>query len=79
MPTRDSSLFETAYFVLKEEAEERRVGKQEMLFEAMRIVEANSLSAKPPAYSRRHLMLAFLYGLFVGALVLALVLLLKML
>jgi len=79
MPTRDSSLFETAYFVLKDEAESRRPAKQEMLFEAMRILEENSLSGKPPAYARRHLVLAFLYGLFSGALLLAVVLLLRLL
>lgn len=76
MPTRDSSLFETAYFVLKEEAEARRPGRQEMLFEAMRILEENSLSGKSPVYSRRHLLFAFLYGALLGALVLAVVLLL---
>ena len=79
MPTRDSSLFETAYFVLKDEAEARRPSKNEMHFEAMRILEENSLAKRPPAYSRRHLLFAFLYGAFSGALLLALVLLLRVL
>ncbi len=77
MPTRTSTLFETAYFVLKEEAEARRPSESEMLCEAMRILEENSLAKKPQSYTRRHMLFAFLYGLFLGALLVALVLLLR--
>lgn len=72
MPTRDSALFETAYFVLKERAEARRPSEGEMLHEAMRILEENSLSKRPPTYRRRHLILACLVGVCLGALVVAL-------
>ena len=77
MPTRTSALFETAYFVLKEEAEARRPSESEMLCEAMRILEENSLAKKPPSYAWRHLVVSFLYGLFLGALLVALVLLFR--
>ena len=77
MPTRTSALFETAYFVLKEEAEARRPSESEMLCEAMRILEENSLTKREPRFSRRHLLLAFLYGLFLGALAVALAVLLR--
>ena len=77
MPTRTSALFETAYFVLKEEAEARRPSQSEMLCEAMRILEENSLSRRPQTYARRHLAIAFLYGLCLGALLVALALLLR--
>ena len=77
MPTRTSALFETAYFVLKEEAEARRPSESEMLCEAMRILEENSLSKKPQSFSRRHLICSFLYGLCLGALLVALTLLLR--
>ncbi len=77
MPTRDSSLFETAYFVVREEAEVRRPSAREMELEAMRILEENALAGQSPSYARRHLWLAFSYGLFLGALTLAVVLLLR--
>lgn len=77
MPTRDSALYETAYFVLKEEVESRRPSESEMLCEAMRILEENSLAGRPKTYSRRHLFLAFAYGLALGALAVALALLLR--
>lgn len=78
MPTRGSALFETAYFVLKDEAEARQPSKGEMICEAMRILEENAIAKKPPAYNRRHLLLAFLYGLFFGALLVALILLFRL-
>lgn len=77
MPTRTSALFETAYFVLKDEAQARRPSESEMLYEAQRILEENSIAKKPQSFARRHLLLAFFLGLLLGALAVALVLLLR--
>ncbi len=61
---RESDLFETAYFVLKENEENRTHDPSEMLHEANRILEENSHNGKcsaarsflPPA------MLGFCFG-----------------
>ena len=78
LPTRDSSLFETAYFVLKGEAEPRKPSKSEMLCEAMRILEANSMTKKKPSYRICHLVFCFAGGFDVGALSVALAVLFRL-
>lgn len=68
MPTHDSSLFETAYFVLRDEAENRRPepSHREMLCEATRILEASAADKKDNCYGKKHLLLALAFGFLVG-------------
>ncbi len=79
MPTRDSSLFETAYFVLKGDAESRNPGQGEMLCEAMRILEENHLTRKRTTFTTRHIILSFLGGFLCGTLLLLVIALIKLL
>ena len=79
MPTRDSSLFETAYFVLRGEAESRSPSQGEMLCEAMRILEENALTRKKAAFGARHVVLSCLGGCRCGTLLLVMIALVKIL
>ena len=67
MSTKSSPLFETAYFILRKETEERAPGTNEMLCEATRILEENSLTAKKRPPARRRTLLAFTVGVLLGA------------
>lgn len=68
MPTKGSPLFESAYFILRRETEERVPSQNEMLSEATRILEENALPQKKRPLRRRHLALAFAIGFALGAL-----------
>ncbi len=69
MPTKSSPLFETAYFILRKETAERPPCPNEMLYEAARILEENSLPVKRRTLKRRHLATAFAIGLIAGAVI----------
>ena len=77
LPTRDSTLYETACFIMKGEAEAREPSKGEMLSEAMRILEANAMVKKPRVFGTKHLAVACWGGFLFGALAVALVVLLR--
>ncbi len=79
MPTRDSSLFETAYFVLRSEAESRRPepSQNEMLLEASRILQASNATRSPTPLTKKHVLLAALLGFLFGALCALLAVLLR--
>ena len=62
-----SDLFEPAYFVLKEDAEGRRPDRNEMLSEATRIVEENSLARGRGNSDIRSTLVGFVLGAFLGA------------
>ena len=68
MQTPDSALFETAYFVLKRKAEVRAPHRNEMVCEARRILEENSLARKKFVPKKRHIFIAFASGLGTGGL-----------
>ena len=68
MPTKSSSLFETAYFILREDTERREPTPNEMLCEATRILEENALTRKKRAPKRKHLWLALAVGFALGCL-----------
>lgn len=68
MQTPDSTLFETAYFVLKRKAEERSPHRNEMVCEARRILEENSLTRKRFTPKKRHIFIAFASGVGMGGL-----------
>ncbi len=63
---RESDLFETAYFVLRENGQNRPHDRNEMLNEANRILEENSHSRKRPSLCSYLLpaTLGFCAGLF---------------
>lgn len=67
LQTHGSDLFETAYFILKEDAEHRRPDQSEMLSEAKRIVEENSLARRQKDGELRSTLLTLLMGAFLGA------------
>ena len=67
LQTHGSDLFETAYFVLKEDAERRRPSQGEMLSEAKRIVEENSLARRQGRDELRSPLISFLLGALSGA------------
>lgn len=67
LQTRGSDLFETAYFVLKEDAQTRRPDRNEMLSEATRIVEENSLARRRGDGELRSTLITFVLGAFLGA------------
>ena len=67
LQTHGSDLFETAYFVLKEDAERRRPSQGEMLSEAKRIVEENSLARRQSRDELRSPLVSFLLGALSGA------------
>ncbi len=66
MPTRDSTLYETAYFVMREDNTGREPSKTEMLSEATRILEAGAMTGGSKKYRKSHLLLALLLGFFIG-------------
>ena len=66
MPTKSSSLFETAYFILRDTAEKREPTQNEMLCEATRILEENALTGKSRPLTRKHLWLALACGFLTG-------------
>jgi hypothetical protein len=78
LPTRDSTLYETACFIMKGDAEARAPSKGEMLSEAMRILEANAMVKKPRVFGTRHLVFACVGGFLLGALAVAMALLFRM-
>ena len=67
MPTKNSPLFETAYFILRNAPEKHPPCPNEMLYEATRILEENSLTVKRRSIKLRHLAIAFSIGLALGA------------
>ena len=67
LQTHGSELFETAYFVLKEDAERRRPNQCEMLTEAKRIVEENSFTGRRKDNESYPALLVFVLGAFLGA------------
>ena len=73
MPTHGSALFETAYFVLRHEAAERRPSQNEMLCEAMRILEENSLGRPRRVIRVRHVLFGALIGFALGVLALGMI------
>ena len=73
MPTRGSSLFETAYFVLRHEAAERQPTQNEMLCEAMRILEENALNTKKRCLRLRHLLWTSAISFALGAFALGMI------
>ena len=73
IPTRGSSLFETAYFVLRHDAAERQPTENEMLCEAMRILEENALNSKKRVIRVRHLLWTAAISFAAGALVLGMI------
>lgn len=73
VPTKSSPLFETAYFILRKETEEREPRPNEMLCEATRILEENSLTVSRRPLKRRHLAAAFGVGVLLGALILGVI------
>ena len=77
LKTHDSTLYESACFIMKGDAEARAPSKGEMLGEAMRILEANSMVKKPRVFAWRHLAFAFLGGLLLGALTVAMTMLFR--
>ena len=66
MPTKSSSLFETAYFILRDTAEKREPTPNEMLCEATRILEENALTGKSRPLTRKHLWSALACGFLTG-------------
>ena len=68
MPTKNSPLFETAYFILRNETEKHPPRPNEMLYEASRILEENSLTVRRRTVKLRHIAIAFGIGIAVGAL-----------
>ena len=68
MPTRESPLFESAYFILRKDSRPKSPTKNEMLSEATRILEENTLSPRKRDFTRLHLAVALLAGFFLGAL-----------
>ncbi len=68
MPTKSSPLFESAYFILRRETEERAPSQNEMLSEATRILEEHALPQKKHSLRRRHLLFALAVGFILGAL-----------
>lgn len=77
LKTHDSTLYESACFIMKGDAETRTPSKGEMLGEAMRILEANSMVKKPRTFCTRHLLIAFFGGLLLGALIVAMIMLFR--
>ena len=75
--THDSTLYESACFIMKGDAEARAPSKGEMLSEAMRILETSGMVKKPRTFGVRHLVLVFFGGLLLGALIVALVMLFR--
>lgn len=73
MPTRESALFESAYFILRTDSKPKSPTKNEMLSEATRILEENTLMPSKKSFSRRHLLVALLVGMLVGALAVGIV------
>ena len=73
MPTKSSPLFETAYFILRRETEERAPSPNEMLCEATRILEENSLTVRRRTIKARHLAIALCLGFFLGALLVSVI------
>lgn len=72
VPTKSSPLFETAYFILRKETEQRNPRPNEMICEATRIIEEQSVNAKKKSLKKRHLAIAFGLGAALGALILGL-------
>lgn len=72
VPTKSSPLFETAYFILRKETEQRNPRPNEMICEATRIIEEQSVNAKKKSLKKRHLAMAFGLGAALGALILGL-------
>ncbi len=70
MPTKNSPLFETAYFILRRETETKTPRPNEMLYEATRILEENTPGKPRKQLGLCHLALAFFIGFFAGALLL---------
>lgn len=68
MPTKSSSLFETAYFILREDTERRSPTPNEMLCEATRILEENALTKKKRELGSKHLWLSLAVGFVMGCL-----------
>ncbi|MBR4874189.1 MAG: hypothetical protein IKV00_10175 [Clostridia bacterium] len=73
MPTRESQLFESAYFILRKDSHPKSPTKNEMLSEATRILEENALGPDKPRFTRLHLAAALLAGLLLGALAVGIV------
>jgi len=73
MPTKGSSLFETAYFVLRHEVAEKQPTQNEMLCEAMRILEENALNTKKRVIGIRHLLWTAAVSFFLGAFLLGMI------
>lgn len=67
LQTHGSDLFETAYFVLRENAGGRRPDQGEMLAEARRIVEENSLARAKREGELRSTLAIFVLGALLGA------------
>lgn len=63
-----SSMFETAYFVLKKDAEKRRYGERDMIGEANRIINENI--GEPPQkksfFGKAPFAVPFFFGAFFG-------------
>lgn len=66
MPTKGSSLFESAYFILRKDTELRTPTQNEMLCEATRILEENALPRKRKPLGHKHLLAALTIGFFLG-------------
>lgn len=67
LQTHGSDLFETAYFVLREDAAGHRPDRNEMLSEARRIVEENSLARGKRDSELRSTLAIFVLGALLGA------------
>lgn len=67
LQTNGSDLFETAYFVLREDAACRCHDRNEMLTEARRIVEENSLAKGKRGGELRSTLAIFVLGALLGA------------
>lgn len=78
MKTHDSTLYESACFIMKGDAQARSPSKGEMLSEAMRILESSGMAKKPRVFGIRHVLIAFFGGLLLGALALALTMLFRL-
>ena len=73
LQTKESALFESAYFILRKDSRPKSPTKNEMLSEATRILEENALGPDKPRFTRLHLAASLLAGFLLGALAVGIV------